>query len=690
MDCNNEVFNRTPSSIDQETLRRHIENIPSFDLRIHPTVDVHTHTHELTNELLKACNPKWRPLHRPPKKTALSESTWALVLEKKATRNDVFWWLYNKKLLLIRVIFTAWKSSQRPTTATLQDLKDHDFEIAKLWHAFGRLSRRVTNAVRADSRAFFDSLADKTGDLDDGKFSKDFWLEIRKHLPQMKKRRAGFAPLQMEELVDQWIPHFSQLESGQTVEPEQHLTACFERQQKARETIVKPKNLEDLPSILETEKHLRNTRPGRAPGPEGLSPGCLHWAAPKIAAAVHMLFVKIFTQSAEPILFKGGSMIPIYKKSSPLIANNYRGIMLIPVLSKAFQAVLRSRLVPELAKSKPQGLLGGFPRQCVSFGSQSTRVFNSIARELGYSATLYIDMKHAYHHLIRALSLGRGAYEQDFNYAISQLHQTCMKEGCCNSVLEETPIVKAFEGTPLLGLLQEIHVDTFFMIQNKWVRTARGSRPGSPLADMVFAGLMLKLHRIFDELLRNDPDISQATSSMRTITWGDDVTLEIACIEAARVVPVLQRIASATFNLLIDHGLSVNLTPGKTSAVLALRGTGAPELRREWLQLQQSCPVNTKAGEVQLPLMSNYTHLGVLSTAAGSIVHEIQHRIGQTQTAFATIKKPIIGNGRLRHKTRCALVDTVLLSKLFFGCGAWDVLPGQLQARLDHFVAKLY
>ena len=104
----------------------------------------------------------------------------------------------------------------------------------------------------------------------------------------------------------------------------------------------------------------------------------------------------------------------------------------------------------------------------------------------------------------------------------------------------------------------------------------------------------------------------------------------------------------------------------------------------------KTCEVDTIVGPVALPLLSSYTHLGVLATAAGSLEHELRHRIGSTMSAFASIRKTIIGNRRLSHSTRCTLVGSLLLSKLFFGCGAWPLLTTSASKSIDSVVVKLY
>ena len=138
------------------------------------------------------------------------------------------------------------------------------------------------------------------------------------------------------------------------------------------------------------------------------------------------------------------------------------------------------------------------------------------------------------------------------------------------------------------------------------------------------------------------------------------------------------------------HGFTVNLKPGKTSAVLAFRGSGAPALRKKFLLEDKSCDLAVGQQTLKLPLLCSYVHLGVKTTAAAHLDHEVRQRIGQAMSAFHAIRRSLIGNRRLSSQTRCRLVESLLLSKLFFGCGAWSSIPAALLKKPEHTMGIFY
>ena len=60
-----------------------------------------------------------------------------------------------------------------------------------------------------------------------------------------------------------------------------------------------------------------------------------------------------------------------------------------------------------LERARAPGQLGGFQGQQVMFGSQALRLFGMLADAKGInSAVLFLDLSHAFHHLVRELVTG--------------------------------------------------------------------------------------------------------------------------------------------------------------------------------------------------------------------------------------------------------------------------------------------
>lgn len=91
--------------------------------------------------------------HHHRRKHLITEQTWALVDEKKATFKQLRRMQYVRAFTVLQTIFRAWKG-QFCGTEVRSWLKLHDHATAQTTQRLGKLSRRVTQAVRAEDAAF--------------------------------------------------------------------------------------------------------------------------------------------------------------------------------------------------------------------------------------------------------------------------------------------------------------------------------------------------------------------------------------------------------------------------------------------------------------------------------------------------------------------------------------------------------
>ena len=186
---------------------------------------------------------------------------------------------------------------------------------------------------------------------------------------------------------------------------ERLLQQC-ERRQRARQRGGRVE-LQDLPTLVEVEAALRGIEPHKAPGPDRISNAVYKYGAPIVSKEVHNIFMKSVVWETEPLQNKGGLMYPIHKSGSLAVAKNYRGIMLLNTVGKCFHAILRKRVMDHLTPLRMESQLGGFAYQQAQFGAQCMQTMGRICAAKGLSmAALFIDVRGAYHYLIRELVLG--------------------------------------------------------------------------------------------------------------------------------------------------------------------------------------------------------------------------------------------------------------------------------------------
>ncbi|CAK9107903.1 unnamed protein product [Durusdinium trenchii] len=286
----------------------------------------------------------------------------------------------------------------------------------------------------------------------------------------------------------------------------------------------------------------------------------------------------------------------------------------------------------------------------------------------------------AYHRLVRSLSVGLGdSGLRDFDACMRSLDPRARLE-YVRSALAPTLLESIFEGQAILLMLQEIHIDTFFHLHKDFAtvtRTSRGSRPGSPLADVIFSCAMIRIHEDLELAVRSHPSVRPAAAVLglepSLTTWADDVAIELCCSTADVLVPLTCDIAKVVRRIFAARGMHVNLGPTKTCAALTFKGRGAPAARTFHLVEEKGCLVaDEDFGNFWLPFVARYKHLGTAFSTEGDLAHEIAERIGAASSALVAVRKPLVGNRKLNSKTRHSLAEALVCSRLLFGAGVQE------------------
>ena len=93
--------------------------------------------------------------------------------------------------------------------------------------------------------------------------------------------------------------------------------------------------------IKQSIKHLKNNE---AAGADGVVSEMFKFAGNCLILYIHSLFNRIFDTGVYPVLWSNSTIIPIHKKGSVNVTDNYRGICLSSIFSKNFTRILNVRL----------------------------------------------------------------------------------------------------------------------------------------------------------------------------------------------------------------------------------------------------------------------------------------------------------------------------------------------------------
>ena len=85
------------------------------------------------------------------------------------------------------------------------------------------------------------------------------------------------------------------------------------------------KELEKDPTLDEVEKALKQLKPGKAPGPDGIPPEVLKDGGLILRQELHKLLLNIWREEKVPQDFKNGTIIKLFKKNCRFTCGNYTG-----------------------------------------------------------------------------------------------------------------------------------------------------------------------------------------------------------------------------------------------------------------------------------------------------------------------------------------------------------------------------
>eukprot|EP00438_Fugacium_kawagutii_P015997 Skav226894 [mRNA] locus=scaffold2258:78933:84782:+ [translate_table: standard] len=654
-----------------------------------------------SQELLKQCRPK---KHAVLLKRHLQDSTWNLIQFKKAAWSRLKEARRSFRLGSLRAVFSAWHAASYPAPVHVIDssisveawVRQCDVEIA--WHSWWHdyFSYWVKKAVAWDNKLYLQSLAEDASRAFDQGGLNALWQKLKIFIPKHAKRRT--TPKSF--LGDALLAHFEALEAGTSLSCDELQDLCHSRKMEEWNALPETQLLTvaELPSRIEIESICGRLQRRRAPGPDLITPDFIVDGVSHLGPSLHRLAFKAYVTSSEPLLYKGGQLVSLHKgKGSWQCPASFRGILLAPCYAKVLHSWCRSRLYRQVSASFHEGQLGGLKNQQTPAAHHIIRLHAHMCLKRKLSnAVLFVDLVGAFHYMLRELVLTSStpftadnvdSFLSSEAFDLAALLERLRTDMCCEH----------FSLPPALArFLHDMHSHTWFWMQDHhgsfgerlcWTR--RGSRPGSPLADLAFNCLM---QRVLDSLNRRfeaHPALHRAFRLLGPlvppVAWMDDLALPLCCANPVELPDLLQTLVSEVHGTFAEFGLKVNYSPGKSAIVLQFRGEGAERMQKSFF-CTPAMPVivaSTPLHVVSVPVVSTYRHLGITFNMSGDLQEEITGRLGMTRQAYQDLSRPIFSNKLLPVHTRLSLLHSLVLSKFFYGAAIWSEVTAAQLRRLE-------
>ena len=292
-------------------------------------------------------------------------------------------------------------------------------QVADALYGFrlGFLAKALKHRCKRDKAAYVSGLADEVQARPAQAFGAVNALLCR-------RRKKPFAPAVLPSVRDKdgkpcaspadamrrWRQHFSDLEAGSDVSPQQLGHLALSRCGRAWPM---PTRLDCLPTPPELQRALLLAQSGKACGPD-LLPGELGLACPwEMQQILYPLVLKLGLMGEESFCHKGGILTWLYKgRGAHDECSAFRGILLLSNVGKAIHRAFRPQIQRHFERHAPPLQLSGKRGGSVVFGSHIVRTFLRWREAQGLSsAAVFADVASAYYSAKRELASRHPAQE---------------------------------------------------------------------------------------------------------------------------------------------------------------------------------------------------------------------------------------------------------------------------------------
>eukprot|EP00435_Cladocopium_sp_Y103_P061404 s676_g23.t1 len=469
----------------------------------------------------------------------------------------------------------------------------------------------------------------------------------------------------------------------------------------------------DIPSLTDLETALRRVQRNKATGPDHLRSELCCACPTLLARQLYGALLKLVLHGQESLTHKGGTLVPAHKgRGSTLEASSYRSLLVSSHIGKALHRTVRQTQAALLeAYMGPQQLCGK-RHVPVQLGLHEVRSFLRGAQHRSRSvAILMVDLTEAFYRVLRSLSVGTPSTDLEVAALARRLNLEPAVMHQLHQHLSEPSAIEQVGMKPhYRNVLKALHCDTFFKLpgQSDQTRTTIGSRLGDSFADIVFTFLFSRVLQYFQEKVQAhelqeyvaeheffDPfghggQSDEPVAPYQGPVWMDDLAI---CISGT-TGEALHR-ASVTTSLLLEtleeHAMSPNLKPGKTELLVLLRGPGVRALKTRVFGPCSSRTIPVGERKIyDLVVVGQYRHLGGVMHHGGDLRCEVRRRVAMAHQAFNESRKAIFHNPKIDFMKKVQLFQTLVLSRLLYGCESWILRAWKHKQALHAAVIKLY
>ena len=647
---------------------------------------------------------KWFPLpKRHARQVFFSERTWSLLTARKDTEIQIRSADRRINEWVLCRFFSIWRSvktQQSATCFTVEVAHSYQERALLLWarkrlddqfrasRKTDLMEHRATcaldfrrNVTHGDANTLFQTLRPKRP------VNRDKGFKMPRPLPAIDISQTDAGEHTRRRYLRVWEAHFSEIEHSNEIKVDELMDYASRSQ---RCTIDSTFELGDVPTLSSFEASVRQLSWKKAPGFDGFGAECWQGAVAENRRHLYALFLKSAARQYLPIQFRGGFLIPLYKNKGAMSdPASFRGILLQNTAAKIFAKSWRRPLADGLSRLAAPCQFGCRKGVGVSGAHLPLRLHIDSCAATGQAmAVIFIDLKAAYYSVIKELySSDPDANDERFLQAL--FGRLGLPTNAMSDFVKYVSRTCLMEDANIPWMVASIVRST---LERSWYQVptssalfapATGTRPGDPLADILFSYAMADILGETYDYLASNPSIQQLPEEVPCgTTWADDTALFLAGDSAT-----IEARAGVAFSSLQEactrRGLHLSYGPHKTAAVIAFRGPDGKAHHQQFYGrkdpsllccLEFSPPVPVKA-------FFTYKHLGSIIDGSGSLLPEIKTRGSKAYHAVRPLMASCLAKDDIPLQRRRQILQALGISVLTYNTGTWRRLSkGELEA----------
>ena len=672
--------------------------------------DVDAHAQLLTHSHQRLMRQHQQVRHMTPRQPFVTPEALLLVRFRKHTRRQLQHVKTQQRLAALRRCFQSWKyHAVVPETAQSFCLQE-----ACLARVLTLTSKELSGALRAGKKAYLTGLAKQFAADAQGRDWLALWKSLSCFRPnQGKKRRlrpllsvksrTGQVLQDQAEVGQRWAEHFGNIEGG-------HPSSLISLgQAQAARSEVPDVSLSDLPTRLQWESAFKGLRSKKAPGPDGVTAEFVKQNVPVFAATSYSLCLKTAHSLREPLRWRGGTAIPLWKgKQDEQLCSSYRSILVSELLSKRFHAWMRKDLLSCFEHVRTDGQCGITGGSTCAMLSLWVRAAQRYLHDSKVShGVLFTDIVSAFYSTLRQFVMGAPD--------LSSFMRWCRQKGIpedgldavCTALLTDVARLSDVLSPVQKHRLRDVLSNTWFFVPGNDlpVGTERGTRPGDPLADLIYGLVMGNALRRIELDMESEglaPQVALAgilpghlpgkVTCAPSIAWHDDAAFVFVSDTASALRPAAARATGIVWSTFQSRGLALSFAQDKTEMLLNPQGKGSDRVRKELFTSLQPCIyfLPDEGCMQRVSIVRTYTHLGSSIDASLSFASDIQRRLRLATDAAKPLARTVFRNAQVPLDVRVTLFRSLVLSRLTHNIGAWSGLTKSEQASWQKGCMRLY